>query len=93
MPTFGLVLALKGRSDEREQVLTWLRADPRVQLGPLEQHRLALVLDTQTANEEAAFIERCMLSGCVRQVDIAYANFEDLVAFATGEETPDEHPA
>jgi len=93
MPTFGLVLSLAKNESARRKVLACLSEDPRVRLGSLTGHRLPLVLTTARSRDEAGFIEKYLRSGTVLGIDVAYANFEDLVEDARGEETLDETPA
>lgn len=77
MPIVGAVLTLSGDEVLREQLLSELQGNDRVELGEAIGPHLPIVVDTADAAEDEAFWrELTQLPGLVRHV-VAWASVSD----------------
>jgi nitrate reductase NapAB chaperone NapD len=81
MPVFGLVLTLEDAGEAtRTRVSLGLGAVSDIELGDPVGHRWPVVLDSNTAHAAEARVDMLRAVPGVANVDIVYADFEDLIA-------------
>lgn len=84
MPISGLVLTLSKNSADRERAIQAIQQEPRVEIGPTVSNRMAVVLDTQSTDEDKQLWNWLSdLSGVVF-IDVV------LVGFEQSDESPSE---
>lgn len=77
MPISGLVVSLVSDRQLREETIETIRAEPCIDVGVIQSHRMAIVLDTPTTDDDKRLW--CWLSSLpgVVFVDVAMVAFED----------------
>ncbi|MGV3484965.1 MAG: hypothetical protein ACO1RT_11155 [Planctomycetaceae bacterium] len=77
MPISGLVLTLSPDVVQRENAVAAIRQDQRIEMGVLEGNRLAIVVDTQSDNEDKQIWQWLSDLGGVVFIDVVLVGFED----------------
>lgn len=78
MPVTGLVAHLTDDAREQARTLERLAADPRVTLGPREGPKLALVTETERAEEDAELFGELSRIDGVLQLFVVFHDFSDV---------------
>ena len=82
MPVSGIVLTLTEERESREGVLRRLRADARVDVGPADGCRVAIVLVTDSLAAGRDLCEQLVALPGIDQLEVAYVAAEDEPASA-----------
>ncbi|NND95798.1 MAG: hypothetical protein HKN47_00545 [Pirellulaceae bacterium] len=80
MPVSGLVVTLSSEKDARNNAISAIRQEPRIEVGVIHSHRMAVVLDTQSEHEDKELWAWLNGLAGVDFVDVALVGFEDDVA-------------
>ena len=81
MPVLGLVLTLDdGEATTRRLVAAGLTRAAGLELGEAVGHRWPVVLESTTPHEAEARIDALRCVAGVANVDVVYADFEDMTA-------------
>ena len=77
MPISGLVVSLKSDPQLREEAITAIRQEKRIEIGLIQSRRMAIVLDTASTDEDKQLW--CWLSSLpgVVLVDVAMVGFDE----------------
>ena len=90
MPVLGLVLILDDAEvATRESVARGLAGAAGIELGTAAGHRWPSVLESSTTSETEARIDALRRVEGVANVDIVYADFEDITADAHSSRPPE----
>ena len=88
MPVLGLVLTIDdGDAATHRRVAAGLGTAPGLELGQAAGHRWPVVLESATPSEAEARIDTLRCVAGVANVDVVYADFEDMTA-----DGPSSHP-
>lgn len=77
MPVSGIVLTLTEDRERRDGVLRHLAVDERVELGPTEGRRVAVVLVTDSLAAGRDLCEELVALPGIDQLEVAYVAAED----------------
>jgi len=77
MPISGLMLTLADDASLAGEALGAIAGERRIEVGDREQHRLAVVVDTRTREEDQQLWRWLNDLPGVRFVDVVYVTFED----------------
>ena len=81
MPVLGLVVTLDDRDPKTHaHVAVGLRAAPGLELGEAAGHRWPVVLESASPAEAEARIDALRRVTGIANVDVVYADFEDMTA-------------
>jgi len=81
MPVTGLAATLTEDARERDRALDALARDARVTVGPREGGRVALVLATDTADEDRDLLQTLRALPGVALVHVVFHDFSDVERF------------
>ena len=76
MPISGLVVSLCDEAKRRSEALDVIRRESRITMGDLEANRLAIVLDTESREEDKQVWDWLNALPAVTFVEVAFVGFE-----------------
>ncbi len=88
MPISGLVVSLSDQAELREQAVRAIEQEPRIEVGALASHRLAIVVDTASSEQDKELWHWLTSLPGVLFVEVAMVGFEATAAAPT----PPTHP-
>ncbi len=78
MPVSGLVVSLKSDPQLREQTIAAIRNEKRIEIGVVQSHRMAIVLDTASLGDDKLLW--CWLSSLPGVIFVDVADPDDPLA-------------
>ena len=79
MPVSGLVVSLSDRDDARENAIAAIRQESRIEIGAIHSRRMAVVMDTDSSDEDKELWNWLSTLPGVVFVDVVMVGFEDEV--------------
>jgi hypothetical protein len=83
MAVGGLVLTLSSDPDARASVLAWIQQETRLEEGPQEGHRMAVVATTETLGEGHDLCQVLLSHPGIDNLEVAYVAPEEDTALAS----------
>ncbi len=88
MPVSGLVLILSEDESTHAATLQAIGDDPRVEVGPRQGRRVAVVVDTDSSDEDKVVWHRLQSLAGVDLVELTFVGFEPAAAHSDPTRAP-----
>lgn len=77
MPTSGLVITLDSEISDHEELLRSLRADPMITVGVCQTNKCAIVLETESKQQDREYWEWIRSLTGVADLQVAFIGFDE----------------
>ncbi|OUT56178.1 MAG: hypothetical protein CBB71_18415 [Rhodopirellula sp. TMED11] len=77
MPTSGLVITFESEISDRDELLRVLRADPMITVGVVQDNKCAIVLESDSKQQDREYWEWIRSLAGVADLQVAFIGFEE----------------